>query len=197
MRIWTIQPVEVYETLKSKRMLWVDGRQCDRNWPHAYRWMIDQMRRRLPPSRARFPWWGWYRWHGVRRSKPDLRAWEYLPAGQRSVRIELDLEDREVLLSDYDGWHYALNDWFLSFDEAEDDRFDEEKRRLGYQFGTPYPEPLRAQVLTSWERIFDLTGGNPEWYGQVSERSIQATFWELRLRDVTDVTLFTARWQSS
>jgi hypothetical protein len=192
-RIWTIQPAGLYEKLRAKRVLLVDGRHCDRSFPHAYRWMIGQMRHRLPPSPARFPWWGWYRWEGVRRPRPDLRAGGHLRKGQRGIRLELEMDEREVLLSDFNGWHSVLNDSFLSHDEAEDEQFDRQEKRLGFRYGTPRPEPLRSRVLASWERIFDLTGGDPEWRGKVSDRGIQATFWELRLQDVTQVTFYTDR----
>jgi hypothetical protein len=116
-----------------------------------------------------------------------------LAKGQKGVRIELELENGKVLLSDYNGWHAVLNNSFLSYDEAEDDRFEQEKQRLGYGYGSPQPESLRSKITASWERIFDLAGGDPEWWGKVSGRAIQATFWELRLKDVTDVTFFTDR----
>jgi hypothetical protein len=195
-RIWTIQPAELYETLKAKRVLFADGRRRDRTWDHAYQWMVEQMRRRLPPSKARFPWWGWYRWEGVRRARPDLRSGGHLPKGQRGVRIELDMPEEKVLLSDFERWHVVLSNWYLSESEADDEQFSREKEQAGYKYDGRWPEPLRSSVLASWERIFDLTAGDADWFGEVSKRSVQATFWELRLKDVKDVTFFTARPRS-
>jgi hypothetical protein len=196
LRIWTIQPAGLYEKLRAKGVLFADGRHRDRSWDHAYRWMIDQMRRRLPPSQARFPWWGWYRWEGARRARPDLRAGGHLDKGQKGVRIELDLEETEVLLSDFEKWHFVLGGWFLSYDEAEDEWFDREKTRLGYRYADPHPQLLKSRVRASWDHIFDLKGGDPDWLGKMSNRAIQATFWELRLKDVTDVMFFTDRGRS-
>ena len=193
MRIWTIQPADLYEKFKTRQVLLADGRYGWQNFKPAYRWMAEQMRRRLPPSHARFPWWGWYRYRGVRRPKPDLRDTALLPKGQKGVRLELDLDDRGILLSDFGQWHNVLNNRFCSHDEAEDNRFDQEEKEADYRYDRPRPEALQSRVLASWERIFDLTGGDPEWLGKVSKRAIQATFWELRLQDVTDVTFFTAR----
>lgn len=48
-------------------------------------------------------------------------------------------------------------------------------------------------MQASWNRIFELGRGDPAWRGKPSKRSIQAIFWELRLKDVTDVTFFTDR----
>jgi hypothetical protein len=116
-----------------------------------------------------------------------------LAKGQKGVRIELDLDETEVLLSDFEKWHFVLGGWFLSYDEAEDEQFDREKTRLGYRYTDPHPEPLKARVRASWDRIFDLKGGDPDWFGKASKQAIQATFWELRLKDVTDVTFYTDR----
>ncbi len=86
-----------------------------------------------------------------------------------------------------------LNNWFLGRSEREDEQFDRERANAGYGPDGRFPEPLQSKVAASWERIFDLTRARHNWLGRFSEKSIQATFWELRLKDVTDVTFFTAR----
>jgi hypothetical protein len=192
-RIWTIQPAGLYEVLKAKHVLFVDGRRCARSFPHAYQWMIEQMRRRLPPSKARFPWWGWYRYDGIRRPKPDLRASAHLPTGRRGVRIELCVDDNQVLLSDFINWHAVLNHGFLGRDETEHEQFRREEEKVGCYPWAQYPEPLRSRIRTSWERIFDLGTREHDGRGRFHPTMIQATFWELRHKDVTDVTSFTAR----
>ncbi len=193
MRVWTIQPADLYEKLKATHVLFADGRHHYRDLGYAYQWMVDQMRRRLPPSKARFPWWGWYRYNGVRRPKPDLRAIAHLPTGQRGIRIELDLDDNQVLLSDFINWHAVLNHGFLGRDEAEYEQFDRERKKVGYYPWGQYPEPLRSKIRASWERIFDLSTREHDGHGRFYPTMIQATFWELRLKDVTDITFFTAR----
>lgn len=193
MRIWTIQPAGLYEILKSRQILLADGRRCYHGTALAYRWMIDQMRRRLPPSQARFPWWGWYRWRGKENAKPDLRSGGHLPKGTKGVRLELDLNPQEVLLSDFADWHFPLNDFFLPFDETESEQFDREEKEAGYDCRGPRPEPLQSRVLTSWERIFDFTRECRDWRGRFRARDIQATFWELRMEHVRDVTFYTDR----
>lgn len=154
MRIWTIQTADVYEKLRAHRVLLVDARYGWRDFKPAYRWMADQMRHRLPPSPARIPWWGWYRYAGVRRPKPDLRDTALLPMGRKGVRLELDLDDREVLLSDFGSWHSVLDNSFCSYDEAEYDQFRREEKKAGRRFGSSRREPLKSRVLASWERIF-------------------------------------------
>ncbi len=191
MRVWTIQPAVLCERLKSKGVLLAHGRYADRLYTEPYRWMIGQMGDRLPSSKGRFPWWAWYRW---REGKPDLRSGGHLPKGQKGVRLGLELDPGEVLLSDFAAWHDVLDNSFLSNTEAEYRQFHKATEKLGLKVNEPCPEPFRSQIRASWERIFDLTGGDSfSWAGKPSERDIQATFWELRLEDVRNVTFFTDR----
>ncbi len=193
MRIWTIQPILVWERLLQNKRLVVDKRAVDRDHVDPYRWMADQMRLRMKAVRNQgFPWWGWCRWNGTKRVRPDLRADRFCyPRGERHVRIELELADHKVLLHDYEAWHAVLNDYFLSFSEAEDEDFE---RRLACanipDQDKMQREPFRSEILRSWERIFDLQGGDPQWRAEPEVRSIQATFWTLALDDVRDVTFF-------
>lgn len=115
--------------------------------------------------------------------------------GTKGVRIELELDPQEVLLSDFTAWHCPLNNCFLSVNEAECEQFDREEREVGYDGRGPRPEPLQSRVFASWERIFDLTPDCRDWRGRFRARDIQATFWELRLSDVKDVTFYTNRGQ--
>jgi hypothetical protein len=193
MVLWTIQHVAAWERLQRNGLLRADGR---RIWPHfrdSYRWMAEQMRLRLSPPGGGFPLWGWYRCEGIRRERPDLRAAGYLRTGTPGVRIEFELPDSMVLLSDFEAWHCVLNRSLLSLTEHEFETFHAELDSTGVDGRWPYAEPFRSRVVSSWQRIFDLEGGDPEWRGPPSGRSIQATFWELRLPQVRRVDFFRAR----
>lgn len=137
--------------------------------------------------------WGWYHWEGKERPKPDLRSSGHLPKGATGVRIEFEIPENRVILSDFDAWHFVLNRWFLCLCEKEDKDFTEELERAGIPQRWPYPEPFRSRIINSWQCIFDQEAGDPEWRGSLSRRSIQATFWELKLSQVRHVDTFTAR----
>lgn len=47
-----------------------------------------------------------------------------MPAGTQGVRLEVEIPDAQVLLSDFDLWHYPLNYWYLPDDEEDDWRFE-------------------------------------------------------------------------
>lgn len=109
------------------------------------------------------------------------------------MRIEFDIPKDKVLLSDFDAWHCVLNKRFLSLTEDEDNAFAAELQRAEAQDRWPYSESFRSRVVSSWQRIFDLEVGEEGWWGAPSERSIQATFWQLELPQVRHVDKFIAR----
>ena len=193
MIIWTVQPIAVWQRLRRERILYATSEGMDADYAAAYRWMVAQMRQRLPGRGRRWPWWGWYWYRGKKGQRPDLRCAGHLPRGRKGVRIELDIPDEQVLLSGFDAWHAALNDWYLSLTEADDEQFQHELNGACHDARCPYPEPFRSRVTDSWQRMFDLGTGDPDWRGEPDERSIQATFWTLRLDDVQAVTHFAAR----
>lgn len=192
-RLWTIQTIPAWETLQAAGVLRAEPRLAEPDFAAAYRWMVAQMRQRLPrPSfAAKTPLWAWYQYRGPDRPRPDLRKRSHLPAGQRGVRIEFELADELVLLSDFELWHLVLNNWYLGESEADADAFD----KLADQEGYPLPpdSPLNQVVRDSWTRIFDLDWSDPYFVHDVQRRAIQATFWELPLQAVRKADFFTAR----
>lgn len=188
MQVWTIQPVEVMAQLKKKRALYANSSYILEEFRDAYAWMRDQMKTRIPSYSRHYPWWGWY------SRRPDLRQSGHLPRGTQGVRLELELDPAEVLLSDFDAWHAILNRGYLGLSETEDEawyrRFE---AAVPNRSAWPLPEPWYSDILTSWERIFDLETLAASEYWQSEPRYIQATFETLRLTDVRKCTLFVAR----
>lgn len=193
MSLWTIQNMEAWERLQREGVLRCDGRRVPAYYRHAYRWMSDQMRLRLATHHARFPLWGWYQWQGTKQRRPDLRASGHLAKGLAGVRIEIELPELSVLISDFNSWHCVLNHYYLSINKQEDESFARELERAGVEQRWPYPEPFNLRMVSSWQRIFDIEAGDVEWWGPLSERSIQATFWELTVSQIRHVDIFRAR----
>ena len=114
---------------------------------------------------------------------------------------KLDVPDWEVLLSDFDDWHHALNYWYLSQDEADDSEFNEWIASLGVDFRdignwnlrSSELSQVRAKVESSWERIVGVRQGDDYWHFPWEKRTIQATFWTLSLEHVVSVERFASR----
>lgn len=191
MILWTSQEEAVYNELLKTGVY-----RCDLNLSsmkdcrEKYDWLVRQMKQRIgpPPDKVTYPVWAWYQQQGKHR-KPDLRRerWEVGCDGERFACIEIEIPDRDVLLSDFDAWCIILSDFLISDTEQED-------RCLEAQYEALSPSEKRRMKDKNWERVFDLSPLNNGWARRGYE--IQATFWELRLEQVRDVRFFRAAAKS-
>jgi len=96
------------------------------------------------------------------------------------VRLTLELEEQEVLVSDFDKWHCALNDGFCSDNEQEDKAWEKGLIALTKE--------------ESWERIFELDRPHdPSWQGPLEGRDVQGVIGIVILDSVKKVEHFIAR----
>ncbi len=167
------------------------------DWPefiHYYDWIREQMIRRIPGYGGAYPIWLWAK-------KPDMRKTGWGPGGQKLVRIEAEIPEERVLLSDFNLWHTPLNDGYLGISKADDDAFEAEvEKRTGRKFARitdpDFPEDLKRRVIDSWERIFPDRWGeldDPEWFGEVPG-VLQACVEEVSLEEVVRAERFTLRY---
>jgi len=187
-RVWTIQPVGVLVQLREDRVLHTDPGRIPKEFHHAYDWMRAQMGQRLAYYDGHYPWWGWH------TPRPDLRQSAHLPHATQGVRLQLQIDPTEVLLSDFDAWHSVLNRGYLALNVQEDEAWYQRfEAAILNQWPWPPPEPWYSGILTSWERVFDLEALATSEYWQSGPRYIQATFETLRLANVRQATRFVAR----
>lgn len=155
----------------------------------------------LQPTGVRYPIWAWYRWEG-KRKRMDMRKSGHAQRGEKVVQLTIEVEDEKVLLSDFDLFHYILRYDYLPLNEKDGERFDKEYEKTGYEWKDPADfriqtntmKNLRSKIIRSWERIFLLDKeDNGFIYGLNSKKSIQATFWELKLDQVVKAEVFIAK----
>ena len=116
MIIWTIQNETVCRKLERTGVLRADGRRVWQTFREPYQWMTSQMKDRIgpAPSGVTYPVWAWYQWEGVRK-RPDMRT-QPMKSFREEMPVALitaDIPDDRVQLSDFDTWHYVLNNWVL------------------------------------------------------------------------------------
>ena len=198
MILWSIQSADAWKSLQASGVLRCDSRFSDKDLTGAYQLMAEQMCRRLQvqtPDGA-LPLWAWYQWQGDQKRRPDLRFGGHLPPGERGVRLEFELDDDVVLLSDFDLWHFVLNYWYLPESLIEGEAFEAELAQHGLSFykTKPVPDPVfHKAIRQSWERIFDLEWVEEDLAVPKGEKCIQASFWELPLGNVKRVDQFMAK----
>ncbi len=197
--LWTIQSKSAFERLNRSGALRADPDKVIRDYLPVYRWMAEQMRKRLgtPSSSGALPIWAWYQWCGNEKCRPDLRSAGHLESGSVGVRIEFQSEPARALLSDFGLWHFALNYWYLPRTVKEGKEFEARLKQRGLCFYRQKPLPSHKYhqlIERSWCRIFDLSWRNRALDAMpLRERRIQATLWELKLESVQKVTWFVAR----
>lgn len=117
-------------------------------------------------------------------------------------QLTIDIDDKDVLLSDFDLFHYPLNYWYLPSDEEDDADFERAYTNAGFtwhdlpnfQIQSNDMLLLRERIVKSWDRIFDLSKEDDGWlYGSLETKSIQATLWQVRLEQVVKAEVFIAK----
>lgn len=207
MTLWTIQPVEWYEKLKQNGIVFGDpklsafysDKELD-NFRVAYDWMALQMEKRIGnrPFNNALPIWAWYR-HEKKRPKPDLRYSGYLNRGEYGVRLEIEKEDKDVLLSDFVLWVHPLSKYYIPVSEEDDLLFDNalnpflKENNLRFGDFHKYPKVIQEKIIKSWELVFDLDFADEYIASKREDKVLQATFWSLHIDEVKDVTFFKAR----
>lgn len=192
MRVWTIQQYGAWETFQATGVLRANPAFIDSDFVPAYRWLVQQMAQRVgpPPHGVTFPVWVWVQCEDRQRARPDLRQAGHLLRGQQGVRLECDMPEHGVLLSDFDHWHYVLNNWYLPRNDADEQQFTERCPSTG-----PVSPVCQAAKQASWERIFDIEWPGPDGDYPVyrEAKSIQGVVWEIQREQVRAVQSFIAR----
>ena len=148
MRLWTIQSEEVYEQISSGGIYHCGG-SGELPFDAPYRWMAEHRR-------------------------PDMRRMEFRRQSRPFALMEIEIPDRDVLLSDEESWHFVLGDNYFC-DAANETEFDAACRRYD-----SLPEAAqRAVKERSWEKIFTVFPQTDNGWRRIG-CFIQATFWELR-----------------
>lgn len=188
MRLWTIQTAAAYKELNEKGILRVPDELTDKDFRRAYDWLVGEMCKRIgpPPKGVNYPLWAWHTSNGE-HVKPDFKDVNYGEDGETMFLIEVEIPDEQVVLTDYNAWHYVLNRWWNDDSTCEEDW---EERHAWFD-SLPIAEQKRVTVA-SWQGIFNVTRFNlGKW--RSNGYWVQATFWELRKENIISVDEFVCR----
>lgn len=177
MHLFTEQPLVVWKIIKAKHCYHPDSdnldvmAHLDQDFADAYDWLINQFNQRIPkPNQATIPIWWWLD-NGVKTKEFQ----EDMPPKPVKVIIKANYPSNQVLLSDFEKWHYVLNKWYLPDDinNESDDYYDQ----IDQWFNNLSSHQQQVQMQKSWQRIFNLDNQWP----------IQANTWSIDLVNITKV----------
>lgn len=190
MILWTIQPVEIYKLIQQQGyyVCQPDKSEClkEFGFKDAYNWLVQKMKEKIgePPNDVEYPVWAWHTWNW-KNKKPDLRV----PRGKRGeelVCMEIEIPDKDVVLSDFDSWHYVLNNWHHNYAKNE-----EEWDQLEDWIDSLPEEEKQKEIIKSWDNIFNINPINDQWI--IQGQNIQATFWKLEKCQIRKIQYFKSR----
>lgn len=190
-KVWTIQPLEVWEQVDQLGLLAVDAARLpyDGYVPWQYEWLAKQLQERLPGYCGSLPWWSY-------GACPDLRQYRHSrPRGQREVRMEILLPSEEIFSMPCWAWDTVYSGHFLSFEREERLDWDRRMREAVTDEDLwPLPQPWREELEASWERLFDpalppSSDGDDEFHCRLGTKQ-EAVFGLLRRSAIKRVTHF-------
>ena len=162
--LWTIQMPQAVRNLYIDGVLVGDWDRVESHFHRAYLWMIDRMEQRLGIDMFyNPPMWAW-------AGRPDLRRSCRGRPGSDQILIGFRAPTSQVLFSDFEDFHFVLNDWHLPPEDSLDDESWDESQDSVDKEG-------------SWKRIFVIAEG---------ERS-QACLRQIELPWVKSTFAFKAR----
>lgn len=173
MRLWTIQPPEILKIIETSGEFVCDPAFSSKVFSQAYDWLVKQMDAHgiEHPYGLELPIWAWYKTNG-KNEKPDLSDSFYGTPGDKMVCIEIEIDDKDVLLSDFYAWHAVLNEVFL------DSALTEEEWYLQHNwFDSLAPELQKKVMLESWKDIFNIVPVSNGFIARGQE--VQAVFWKI------------------
>ena len=108
MIVYTIQHLEVFNKIFKNGQYQTDKRFiCAKRFDEAYAWYVDQAKKRIENWIETRPIWVW-------TEKPDLRSWKTSQSSScaqinQYVLLTLEIPNDQILLSNFDLWHFVLN----------------------------------------------------------------------------------------
>ena len=196
-----------YEILKKDGKLFCDASKTyypnsDKIFKIAYDFMSSHLEKKFPkkninaPFELKYPRWAWHTINGNTDIKKMNKFHFINNAKETTYLVSINIPDEQVLLSDFELWHCCLNA-FPIFDRKEDEEMEHfvyhilktqyfkiiknEDDNIVYSF-------LCKKIFQSWEKIFDLSFYD-EYYVS-KERTIQAVFWYIDIKQVFDVNMY-------
>lgn len=167
---WTIQSFEKWIEIEKEGHLTANPKFIWSEFIEAYHWLMKKMNEKIPNYQGQYPVWLW-------TNRPDLRKSGHLNPGEQGVLLKVEIEENRVLLSDFQAWHFVLNNWYFNLEEVE----------------VNDSHVSQDAIEKSWEMIFyvDDLIEHPNWGKEIC--TLQGVTNHVNSSEITLVKKFTAR----
>ncbi|MEX0877731.1 MAG: DUF3841 domain-containing protein [Candidatus Spechtbacterales bacterium] len=146
----------------------------------AYAFMVNQMRKRIAGCSVQYPIWAWYKHLSLSNlTTSPIHSWLYKGEG---ISIEFKISRDKVLLSDLQPWSKVLSNDYIALDSEEYSEF--KKREKKYKNDPVLGKEIEAEIVKSWERVFDLEAIETSDYHTYGGVYVQACVEEIRKEQV-------------
>jgi hypothetical protein len=188
MILWTIQSVEVYKEILNKGYYTCkkNNPNIDKDYIRAYEYISKYMKNKIYSKSTEnlYPIWAWYKCNG-KNKKPDLKELGYKGRKKEYVCLEIEKNDADVVLSDFDLWHFVLwNEYYPN--EIDEKLWNQEIA----QYEKLSAKEKEIEKINSWNNIFDTEYFENDLISK--GKYIQATFWKLYAKEIKEVKYFKA-----
>lgn len=185
MILYTIQPEHIFLEFQQTGILKAHNDIiCHKSFENSYRWMENIMETKLG-EKYRHPVWAWYKYNG--KNNVDLRFRAHLPKGEIGYKIEFEIPDNEVILSDFTSWHLVLMG--IEEDFKNNYTFIDLLSNISSEDVEIYLkegcEIFEDKIIFNWDKIILDKNSSLDY--------IQATIWEVTWEQVKSFKKFKSR----
>lgn len=184
MRLYSYMDYDAYKALLTNGSIVGSPKHSDyQEFEQAYGWLANAMDQRIGMApvhcNPQWPVFAWSLHDGLDPLVYDKESTDI----HADFLVGFEPPEGSYLLSDFDDWHFILNDWFLPSCGSDDDAgmeemhiFDNHCAAAGYdKFGRPGKSGPSAEIeamrRSHWGRIIDFP---------LSSGSVQASLWEIK-----------------
>jgi hypothetical protein len=173
-RLYSFQHPDALKAAKVRGYLSGNHGSAIEGFEDAYVWMRDQMKLKLCDFSGDFPIWAWPKRLSARSYNPQIEE----------VRITALVPRKRLLFSDFNNFHYVLNNQILTLSETEYETLE-----------TSMKLSDEAYKLESWQQIFDLSDYKPQlrkWIGNPDQVQICAD--RIYMNEIINVRYFPSKF---
>jgi hypothetical protein len=179
MILWSIQHSNQLKEFEETCVLLANKDHVDKDFQSSYDWLVTKMQHIPNLYQVEYPVWAWKNWYPD-RAKPDLRKYTRQgKKGENLIRIEFEVDDSEVLVTDFDYWHSVLNYSYIHSTQAEEDEWSDG------DWNDPKWKYSDDEIIKSWDNLFNL--------GDRAMGSNQACVWQIKKEQVRKIDHYKTR----